>query len=219
MLRTLLTILILNTFVYVVFSQDEKQLISEIKGNWITTIIPDTIQLNKKILPWKDIFYGFMQITIKDDSTIIISGNVDQGEHTFKVVDSNTIEIKQLENFKITYSKDKDLIFLGTVTPFRVFRRIIDNNLINIIKDENKLMKYIIKMVFSDYLTNEDVMRIEYISLGLETYTPFTFDAIGIKNNNNIKVLLCMIGFISSYVYSNSHTTFLLSHSLSLTNS
>ncbi|MFB6320810.1 hypothetical protein ACE1EF_19650 [Saccharicrinis sp. FJH54] len=184
MKRSLLSLLIFNTIINCGFSQNDNGLISEIKGNWITTVIPDSIQINKRVLPWKDIFYGSLALTINDDNTVTISGNMDRESVNYKIIDSSTIELPDFDNSKISYSKVNDLIYFGDLPSSSIYSRMTDDDFTEIIADEDKLMRYIIDLVFDDYLSKDKISKIDYISLGLETYTPFTFDAIGIKNED-----------------------------------
>ena len=184
MTRLLLTILIFSFIIKCGFSQNDDGLIDDIKGIWISTVLPDSVQENKIVLPWRDIFYGFLLITINDDNTLIIQGNMDRGSLKYCVIDSVTIGSPDLQNLIIKYSKHNDLIYLGNYSSSRVFRRITDDNLINIIRDKKQLENYIIQLIFSDYFPDDDLSKIVYISLGLETYTPFTFDAIAIDNGS-----------------------------------
>jgi hypothetical protein len=160
-------------------------LMSKLKGDWITTILPDSILQTREILRWKNVFYGDLMISIHDNDTVIISGNMDWGPLKYEVVDEKTFILPEWNNTKVIYSPEKDLIYWGGTATGRVFERFPSNDFVEIISNEKLLMEYVINILFKDdYLPKGFASKIKYISLGLETYTPFTFDAIGIENQN-----------------------------------
>lgn len=160
-------------------------LMRKFKGDWITTILPDSILQTREILRWKNVFYGDLMISINENDTLIIRGNMDGGPLKYEIVDEKTIILPEWNNTKLIYSPEKDLIYLGGKTTGRVFKKFPNNDFVEIISNEKLLMEYVINILFKDdYLPKDFASKIKYISLGLETYTPFTFDAIGIENQN-----------------------------------
>ena len=191
-MRLLLTILIFISISYSGQSQVDNYnhlsngLVPGCKGDWLITILPDTLQANKEVLSWKNIFYGFLLLTIDESNTMILSGNMDQGPLNFTTIDTVSFKLSpEWGNTKYTYSRENDLIYLGDEPYSRTFKRLSNDKMIDTIRDSKKLMEYVINKIFIDkYLPQDFTSNIEYISLGLETYTPFTFDAIGIRNQN-----------------------------------
>jgi hypothetical protein len=160
----------------------ENGLMSKMKGDWLTAILPDSILNTREILQWRNVFYGDLLISISDNDTLVIRGNMDCGQLKYNVLDKNTIMLPEWNNTKVVYSPEKDLIYLGGESSGRVFKRLFNKELVKTISDERLLMEYVINLLFmGDYLPMDFASKIKYISLGLETYTPFTFDAIGIE--------------------------------------
>lgn len=158
-------------------------LMSNLKGDWITTILPDSILRTREILRWKNVFYGDLMISIKENDTLIISGNMDWGPLKYKVVDNKTIVLPEWNNTRVVYSPEKDKIYWGGEASGRDYKRLSNKDFEKTISDEKLLMEYVINLLFKDdFLPKDFKSKIKYISLGLETYTPFTFDAIGIEN-------------------------------------
>ncbi|MCY1634031.1 MCE family protein [Marinifilum sp. D737] len=162
----------------------DNELSSELKGDWISTIFTDSIFDKREIAIWKHAFYGDLFISINDSDTLLAGGNMDFGEILFYSEDENTfVTVSDWGETKYTYSKGIGVIYIGDRPSSSVFKRDADSTQMSIIKDENALMSYVIKRLFTgDYLPQKTISKINYISLGLETYTPFSFDAIGIEN-------------------------------------
>ena len=162
----------------------DNELLPELKGNWISTILTDSIFDQKQISSCKHVFYGDLFLSINESDTLFIGGHMDFGEILFYSEDEKTfVAVSEWGETKYSYSKDLDAIFIGEKPNSRIFKRSNSGKLMSIIKDENALMNYVIKRLFTgDYLPKETILRINYISLGLETYTSFSFDAIGIEN-------------------------------------
>ena len=159
-------------------------LMRSMKGNWITTILPDSILQAREILKWKNVFYADLMISVKDNDTIYIGGNMDWGPMKCSIVDSKTIVIPEWNNSKVVYSPETDMIYWGRRATVQAFRR-MDKEYEEIIFNEKLLYDYLKNLLFKeDYIPKDFVANIKYISLGLETYTPFTFDAIGIENES-----------------------------------
>ncbi len=161
-------------------------LIPALKGDWISSILPDSIRLNRKVLPYRNVFYGNLMISINDKDTILIYGNMDRGPLKIVTTSITSFVIPEWNNSQVSYSEDRDVIFMGSGPSAKVYRRLSDEKILNIIRDEKSLMDYVIHLVFKEeYMSKDEIAQIKYISLGLETYTPFTFDAIGIITKNN----------------------------------
>jgi len=164
----------------------DNELLPELKGNWVCSEFTDSIFDKKQISSWKHVFYGDLFLSINESDTLSIGGHMDFGEIIFYSEDEKTfVAVSEWGETKYTYSKDLDAIFNGEKPNSRIFKRSDKEELMSIIKDEHALMNYVIKRLFtSDYLPKDTISRIKYISLGLETYTPFSFDAIGMENES-----------------------------------
>lgn len=161
-------------------------LLPALKGDWISSILPDSIRLNRKILPYKNVFYGNLMLSIYDKDTILIYGNMDRGPLRIVTTSNKSFVIPEWNNSQVSFSEDRDIIFIGSEPSAEVYRRLTDEQILKIIRDEKSLMDYVIHLVFTEeYMSKVEIAQIKYISLGLETYTPFTFDAIGIANEKN----------------------------------
>ncbi len=152
-------------------------------GEWLTAVLPDSIVKSKEILQWKNVFYGDLLLLIKENDTLIIRGNMDWGSEKYTVVDAKTIITPEWYKTRVVYSPEKDIVYRGSEPSAPVYKRPPFKDFEKIIDDEKLLMEYMINLLFkNDYLPTDFASKIKYISLGLETYTPFTFDAIGIEN-------------------------------------
>lgn len=162
----------------------DNQLLPELKGDWISTFFTDSIFDNKRISTWKKVFYGDLLLSINESDTLYIGGNMDSGLIPFySYYEKTFVSVSEWGETKYTYLRDQDAIGLGDKPYSSVFKRLKNSKLKNIIKDEQALTNYVIKRIFKgNYLPSETISRINDISLGLETYTPFSFDAIGIEN-------------------------------------
>lgn len=162
----------------------DNELSSELKGDWISTVVTDSIFDKREIDSWKYVFYGDLFISVNESDTLFVGGHMDFGENLFYSEDENTfVAVTDWGDIKYTYSKELDAIFAGDKPNSRVFKRVIDSTQMCILEDENALMNYVIKRLFKgEFFPQETISKINYISLGLETYTPFSFDAIGIEN-------------------------------------
>lgn len=158
-------------------------LLSDIKGDWIVSILPDSILKYKKVLPWRDVFYGDLFLSINDSDTLLIGGHMDNISLKFITIDSSTLKLPEWDNSTFKYSEEKSVI----LAPSRIFKKLEIKEFGKIIREEEALMKYVIGLLFTeDFMYQEEISRINYISLGVETYTPFTFDAIGIISKEGI---------------------------------
>ncbi len=161
----------------------ENGMLSKLKGEWINTTFTDSIFKYKKILPWKDDFYGNLFLSINDNDTLAWGGVQDISNLPFFVKDSVTL-IAETNFGKLTfkYTQKNDIINFGKTA----FKRMSEKYKRYTFKEEDQLMTLIIEKIFTEeYLPKEKNSKIKYISLGLETYTPFTFDAIGIEDDKN----------------------------------
>jgi len=163
----------------------DNELLPELKGNWVSTILTDSISDKKQISSWKHVFYADLFLSINESDTLLAGGHMDFGEILFYSENEKTfVAISEWGETKYSYSRDLTAIYIGDHPNSRIFKRSSDK-LMSIIKDENDLMDYVIKRLFTDdYLPKETISKIKYISLGLETYTPFSFDAIGMENDS-----------------------------------
>jgi hypothetical protein len=158
-------------------------LMSNLKGEWITTILTDSIPKTREVFKWKNFFLGNLMISIKENDTLIASGERYRDSLKYEVFNSITLVLPERENLRFVYSPQKDLIYMGGEASGDVYRRNTIKDLEKIISDEKLLMEYVINLLFiRDYLPKNFPSKIKYIALDLETYARFTFDAIGIEN-------------------------------------
>jgi len=156
-------------------------LMSNLKGDWITAVLTDSIPQKREVFRWKNFFLGNLMISIKENDTLIISGERYRDQLKFEVIDSKTLVIPEWDNIRIVYSQEKDMIYLGREENF--YRRINIKDFDKVISNEDLLMKYMVNLLFKcDYLPKNFTSKIKYIALDLETYPRFTFDAIGLEN-------------------------------------
>ncbi|MDZ7608354.1 MAG: hypothetical protein U5K79_22845 [Cyclobacteriaceae bacterium] len=160
-------------------------LTNKMTGEWLTAVLPDSILKTREILRWKNVFYGDLLLSIKDNDTLVICGNMDWGSLKYKVDDNKSITTTEEYKTRVVYSPEKDIVYRGSEPYGPVYKRPPFKDFEKIIANEKLLMEYVINLLFkNDFLPPEFAAKIKYISLGLETYTPFTFDAIGIENQN-----------------------------------
>jgi hypothetical protein len=158
-------------------------LMSTLTGDWITTILTDSIPKKREIFRWKNYFLGNLMISIKENDTLIISGEWFRDKLNYEVINSKTLVLPERDNFKIVYSPENDLIYLGRETFGSVYKRSTIKSFEKIASDKNLLMNFVINLLFKcDYLPNDFASKIKYVALDLETYNRFTFDAIGLEN-------------------------------------
>ena len=135
--------------------------------------------MNNKIQPWKNIFYGNLYLVINDSDTAYWNGNMDGGPFNLVVHSPTKFDlVQEWGKASFDYSPKNDLLLAGSS---KTFKRVNDSHLIDIILDESQLQKHIIDKLFMDYLPDTLFSKVKYISLGIETFTPFEFDAIGLK--------------------------------------
>jgi hypothetical protein len=128
----------------------ENGLMSNLKGDWITTILPDSILQSREILKWKNIFYGDLMISINENDTAIIGGNMDKAPLKYEVVDEKTFVLPEWHNTKVIYSPEQDLIYLGGPATGRVYKRSPSDDFLKVISNEKLLMEYVIKILFKE---------------------------------------------------------------------
>lgn len=158
-------------------------LLSNLKGYWITTILTDSIPQKREIFKWRNFFLGNLMISINENDTLIISGERYSDQLKYEVVDSKTLVLPERDNVRIVYSSEKDLIYLGGETTGSIYKRLTVKDFEKSIINENILMNYLVNVLFKcDYLPTDFASKIKYIALDLESYSSFTFDAIGLEN-------------------------------------
>ncbi|KAA9338854.1 hypothetical protein [Adhaeribacter soli] len=178
-----------------------KQLDKKLQGEWINTALLDSTLTQKKLEPWLSSFYGEMYLKINQKDSIDIEGNMDGG-----II---KIEIKNPFSFKIpnyteeptfTYLENQDLIQQKVAYHKFLFRRKRATEDISFMADEEKFNNFFLKKLFEgNYLelTNSGInkisindksfigdpkkTKIERLWSGFETFTPFDFDAIQLK--------------------------------------
>lgn len=161
-------------------------LLPALKGNWISSILLDSIRLNRKIFPHKTVFYNRLMLSINDKDTILIYGNMDEGPLRIATTSNKSFVIPEWNNWQVSFSEDRDIIFMKNERSTEAYKRLTDEHILNIIQDKESLMDYVIHLIFTEeYMSKDEIAQIKYISLGLETFTPFPFDAIGIADEKN----------------------------------
>ncbi len=161
-------------------------LVSNFQGTWINTSLFDSTSINKKLSPWLNEFYGDLLLIINENGTVEISGNMDGGSPKIELIDSLNFYIpNRVDNPTFTYSPQRDLIFENFTSDDQIiFRRVNENDNLDIIADEDAFNRYFIDNFFGDYFSESEKAKIVSIWDGFETYTPFEFDALVIKNDN-----------------------------------
>lgn len=160
-------------------------LMSNLKGEWVTTVLTDSIPKSREVFRWKNFFLGNLIVLIKENDTLISNGERYIDSLKYKVINSVTLALPEWDNLRFIYSPQKDLIYVGSEVSGNVYRRNTIKDLEKIISNEKLLMEYVINLLFlRDYLPKDFPSKIKYIALDLETYDRFTFDAIGIEKQN-----------------------------------
>ncbi len=177
----------------ITYSNFEEQLVGEnglitaFKGDWINTSLFDSTLQKRQLNPWLNDFYGDLRLLINDSDSVTIEGNMDGGKGIIKVIDSISFSFPdRIDTPTFTYNPDKDLIILksGSYKPI-VFRRIDKKDNLKIIANEKFFNQYFIDQFFTGYFSDNEKVRIVEIWNGFETYTPFDFDALGIKGKSD----------------------------------
>jgi hypothetical protein len=166
-------------------------LIEKLQGEWINTELFDSTLTKKQLHPWLDHFYGDILLIIDLSDSVTINGNMDGGTGNIKIIDSVSFSFPDRVDEPIfTFSLHKDLIFerIGSNKPI-IYRRINKTDRLDIIADENAFNQFFIDKFFtSDYFTDSERSKIVNIWDGFETYTPFNFDAVGFKGENDTTI-------------------------------
>lgn len=161
-------------------------LISTIKGFWVSAILPDSILESREVYKWGSIFYGSSLISIKSNDSLSIAGAMDGGDLRYQIEGNSKIFVPEW-NIKLEYIKNKDIIVWLNDSQNRVYRRITNDDFKKITTSEKLLARYIQSLLFTENnLPVELRSKIRDVYLGLETDYYFSFDVIGIEEDEKI---------------------------------
>ena len=161
-------------------------LVSAFKGDWINSSLFDSTMQKRKLAPWLYQFYGNLHLLVGDSDSVLIQGNMDGGKSVIKLIDSISFSIPDRVDIPVfTYSPEKDLIFQKSDYRTIVYRRVKDYDNLSIIMNQEIFDRFFIIKFFADYFTDNEIDNIITIWDGFETHTPFDFDTIGIKADND----------------------------------
>lgn len=173
------------------FERLNNSLIEKLKGEWINTELFDSTLTKKKLHPWLDHYYGDILLIIDLSDSVTISGNVDGGTGKIIIIDSVSFSFPdRIDEPIFKYSIQKDLIYerIGSNKQI-IYRRVNNTDRLDIIADENAFNQFFIDKFFTlDYFTESERSKIVNIWDGFETYTPFNFDAVGFKGENDTTI-------------------------------
>lgn len=163
-------------------------LLTNLQGSWVNTSLFDSTSIKKQLSPWLNDFYGDLLLVINGSDSAAIYGNMDGGESIMEVIDSITFAIPDRYDYPtFTYSLENDLIFqIDKYNDSIIFRRVRKNDNLEIIANEKTFNQFFINKFFSDYFSDNEKVKIVEIWDGFETYRPFDFDAVAIKDENKI---------------------------------
>jgi hypothetical protein len=156
----------------------------KLNGQWINTTLLDSTLIKKELYPWIGQFYDNLYLEITDADTIIIKGNMDGGNTNIKIIDRNSFTFLEHVNHPVfSYSPQTDLIIEKIGNTENIFRRVKSEDDIDIVGNEETFNTFFIGQFFTDdYFKQKTKPEIVDIWNGFLTYTPFTFDAVAIKN-------------------------------------
>lgn len=167
-------------------------LIEPLKGNWVNTILLDSTLLNRKVQPYINSFCCNLLLSIEQDKSVNLQGLIDNGELliqkkdsiSFTLVDDNGSDFGEFK-----YLVNQDLIVqIDNSKPLFYYKRVQNTIPINIIQDEIKFKNFFVNQLFTNYFSEKEKERIVYIYAGFETFNPFDFDAIGLKDDRDTTI-------------------------------
>jgi hypothetical protein len=157
-------------------------LMSNLEGDWLNTIFTDSIIQTKEIYKWHGYLMGALMISIKENDTLIRRGERYIDYFKYEVINDRTLVLPDNDNFEVVYSPEKDLVYFGNSS---IYKKPTFKNVVQFTSNEELLMDYLKNLLFKqEYLPDNFASKIKYVGLYLETYHRFTFDAIGIENQN-----------------------------------
>lgn len=163
----------------------------KLKGKWINTELFDSTLTKKKLQPWLHHFYRDLLLIIDQNDSVTIIGNMDGSKEKIKIIDSVSFSFVNIFDEPVfTYSIDKDLIYEKTNSNTQItFRRVNDTDRLDIIADEDAFNQFFIDKFFTpDYFTESEKSKIVNIWNGFVTHTPFNFDAVRFKSENDTMI-------------------------------
>ncbi len=172
-----------------VFNLMKNGLIEPLKGNWVNTILLDSTLLNRKIQPYTNFFCCNLLLSIEQNKSLNLQGLNDNGELiiqkqdsiSFKLVDDNGADFGEFK-----YIVDQDLIVqFSNSKPLFYYKRAQNSIPVTIIQDEMNFKNFFVNQLFTNYFSEKEKEQIVYIYAGFETFFPFDFDAIGIKDERD----------------------------------
>jgi hypothetical protein len=160
-------------------------LLEKLNGQWINTTLFDSTLIRRELAPWIDQFYGDLYLEITDADTIIIKGNMDGGNTNIKIIDKYSFSfLERVDHPVFNYSPQTDLVTEKTTGgKIIIFRRVKKEEDADIVGNVESFNTFFIGQFFTDdYFKQKAKPEIADIWSGFLTYTPFTFDAVAIKN-------------------------------------
>jgi hypothetical protein len=156
----------------------------ELYGEWINTSLFDSTLVQRKLHPWLNEFYGDLHLTINQADSLSIRGNMDGGDLKIELKDPfHFTTTERADDPSFEYQPNRNLILLKTNKGSMLFRRMRKTDAKQIIGNEEKFNQYFINNLFTnEYFTGAEKPAFTTIWNGFETFTPFDFDAVGIKN-------------------------------------
>jgi hypothetical protein len=174
---------------------------SKLKGEWINTALFDSTLAQKKLAPWLSSFYGEILLKINESDSVDIEGNMDSGKAKISIENPTKFKLSELSTEPtFTYLEKQDLLLRTSPYDTFLFRRKLSSDIITFMDDEEKFNDFFLKKLFEgNYLeiTKSDTTKltiknktffgepkktkIERLWSGFETFTPFDFDAIQLK--------------------------------------
>lgn len=155
-------------------------------GKWIATTIFDSTLTNRKLDPSLRDMYGEALLIIDAPDSLQLEGTMDGGRILIDVLDSLTFRFKYDETGKnyLRYYPSKDVLIRVNKSDkySTIYRRVKETDHLEILANEKLFDKFFINKFFSDYFTSDELAKIVYLNNGFLTYSPFDFDAIGIKD-------------------------------------
>jgi hypothetical protein len=163
-------------------------LVMEMRGEWINTSLFDSTITQKKLNKWIWDFYGDLHLVIDESDSITIEGNMDGGDCRINLIDSTSFSLPcRIDTPHYKYSFNRNLIYsvIGSNDTI-VFRKVNKDDKLDIIANEEYFNKFFIDKLFTNEYFKEQ-KKPDFIELwdGFETFTPFTFDAVAIKFNED----------------------------------
>lgn len=159
-------------------------LLKAMSGKWINKALFDSTLKKRQISPWFRDFVGDLVLIIENTDSVNDYGNSDGGINKIVVIDSISFLVPdRIDKPIYKYDPKIDLIAYQVSSNHKiVFRRVKNDDQLDIIANQEKFDKYFINKFFGSTNLKDQIVS---ISDGFESSAPYDFDAFSLKDSND----------------------------------